>query len=339
MHSTAPSLSALTDLLDAVFRAHRCSPEVAGILAANCAAAERDGSKSHGIFRMPGYVSTLESGWVDGCAEPVVHDAAPGVVRVDARNGFAQVALAAARDLLLAKARSQGIALLAIRESHHLAALYPDIEPFAERGLVALSVVNSIPVVAPPGASRPVYGTNPVAFAVPRAGSPPLIFDMATSTMAHGDVQVAAREGRTLAVGQGIDRAGQPTTDPQAILDGGALSTFGGHKGASIAMMVELLCAALVGASFSHEVDSSAYPGARTPRTGQTVVVIDPAAGAAGLAPFAARVDDLVEALRRAGQSRLPGERRLAARARAAEAGIPVTPEAWAALEALPPAA
>ena len=85
-------------------------------------------------------------------------------------TSFAQVALADARDLLLTKARSQGIALLAIRESHHLAALYPDVEWFAERGVVALSVVNSIPVVAPPGASRPVYGTNPVALQHPGPG-------------------------------------------------------------------------------------------------------------------------------------------------------------------------
>lgn len=325
----------LVALLARVFEAHGCSARVARILAENCASAERDAAESHGLFRILGYVSTLNSGWVDGRAEPVVEDAAPGFIRVDARNGFAQVALAEARPLLVAKARANGIAALAIRNSHHFAALSPDVEPFAAEGLVALSVVNSMAVVAPHGASKPVYGTNPIAFAAPRAGGPPLVFDQATSTMAHGDVKIAARDGKPVPEGVGVDRDGQPTTDPNAILDGGALLTFGGHKGASIAMMVEILCAALVGGQFSNEVDWTAHPGAQTPRTGQTLIVIDPSVGAGGLAPLAARVDELVASLQAAGQPRLPGERRLAARAKAAIDGVPVPVATLAELEAL----
>lgn len=167
----------LVGLLHAVFVKHGTSPQVAQILAHNCASAERDGAHSHGIFRMPGYISTLESGWVDGKATPVVTDVASGFVRVDAANGFAQPALAAARALLVDKARSAGIALLAIHNSHHFAALWPDVEPFAEQGLVALSVVNSMTCVVPHGADRPLFGTNPIAFAAPRADGAPIVFD------------------------------------------------------------------------------------------------------------------------------------------------------------------
>lgn len=328
------SMPELAALLDAALQAHGCSPRVAAVLAANMAAAERDGSRSHGVFRLQDYVSTLQSGYVDGRAVPAVQSAALGFLRVDARNGYAQVALADVRAELAARARRQGIAVLAIRNSHHLGALYLDVEGFAEEGLVALSVVNSMAVVAPPGAHRGVYGTNPLAFAAPLAGAAPLLFDQASSTMAHGDVRVAAREGRTLEDGAGIDRRGARTTDPHAILEGGALLTFGGHKGASIALMVELLCAALVGADFSFEVDWSAHPGARSPRTGQTVIVIDPSAGARSLPGFAARAAVLVDALHDAGQSRLPGERRLEARARAARDGLPIPVAQWAALQA-----
>jgi delta1-piperideine-2-carboxylate reductase len=167
--------------------------------------------------------------------------------------------------LLVEKARSAGIAVLAIRNSHHFAALWPDVEPFAYEGLVALSVVNSMTCVVPHGADRPLFGTNPIAFAAPRADGEPIVFDLATSAIAHGDVQIAARKGERLPPGMGVDGLGQPTQDPKAILEGGALLPFGGHKGSALSMMVELLAAALTGGNFSFEFDWKNHPGAKTP--------------------------------------------------------------------------
>lgn len=316
----AMTYPALVALLEAIFRAEGASGDVARILAENCAGCERDGCESHGVFRMEGYVASLRSGWVDGSAVPMVEDVAPSFVRVDARNGFAQPALAAGREFALAKARKTGAVVLAIRNSHHFSALWPDVEPFAEEGLVALSVVNSFAVSVPHGGRRPILGTNPLAFAAPVEGMPPLVFDMATSSMAHGDVMIAARKGEALAPGMGVDRTGAPTTDPAAILDGGALVPFGGHKGSLISMMVELLCAALTGGHFSTEFDWSSHPGAQTPHTGQLVLVIDPSFG--GTPAFPIRAADFVRSLRAAGVSRLPGERRHMRRALSAHEGI-----------------
>lgn len=313
---------------------HGYSPEAAKVLSWNCVTAHRDGSESHGLFRLKDYIATINSGYVNGDPKPTIEDVGPGFVRVDADNGFAQIALESARNLTIEKARQNGIAVLAIRNSHHTGALYIDVERFAEDGFVAMAVVNSIAVVAPPGGRRGVYGTNPIAFAAPRVSAPPLVFDQASSTMSHGDVQVAAREGRVLPDGTGIDRDGSSTGNPDAILDGGALSTFGGHKGASIALLVEILCAGLVGADFSFEVDRGKPQGATTARTGETIIVIDPRAGASDLPPLAARVDDLVEALFAAGQTRIPGDRRVAARN---EAGSDVVlhEAQWTALQEL----
>lgn len=98
--------------------------------------------------------------------------------------------------------------------------------PFAEEGLVALSVVNSMAVVVPPGGKTPVFGTNPMAFACPRAGQAPYVWDQASSALAHGDVQIAAREGHRLAPGTGVDAEGRPTDDPDAILNGGVGKTW-----------------------------------------------------------------------------------------------------------------
>jgi len=323
----------LVALLKQVFIRHGTSPEVAGVLADNCARAERDGAHSHGVFRIPGYVSTLNSGWVNGAAVPVVEDVASGFVRVDAGNGFAQPALAAARPLLVEKARSAGIAVLAIRNSHHFAALWPDVEPFAEEGLVALSVVNSMTCVVPHGADRPLFGTNPIAFAAPRADGSPIVFDLATSAIAHGDVQIAARKGERVPPGTGVDSLGQPTQDPKAILEGGALLPFGGHKGSALSMMVELLAAALTGGHFSFEFDWSNHPGAKTPWTGQLLIVIDPSKTAGQ--NFAERSQELVRQMHAAGLKRLPGDRRHRSRAKAAVEGITIESEELSRLRVL----
>ena len=323
----------LQALLQSILQHHGCSEAVAAVLAHNCASAQRDGAHSHGVFRIPGYVSTLASGWVDGKAQPVVSDVAAGYVRVDARGGFAQPALAAARSLLVDKARNAGIAVLAIHNSHHFAALWPDVEPFAEQGLVALSVVNSMTCVVPHGARQPLFGTNPIAFAAPCAGHDPIVFDMATSAMAHGDVQIAARAGQSLPEGMGVDAGGQPTSDPKAILEGGALLPFGGHKGSALSMMVELLAAALTGGHFSWEFDWSGHPGAKTPWTGQLLIVIDPSKAEGER--FALRSRELVRQMQAVGLSRMPGERRYREREVAGREGVALSEQEWAGLQAL----
>tara|TARA_R110000751_G_scaffold4347_5_gene21266 strand:- start:4646 stop:5692 length:1047 start_codon:yes stop_codon:yes gene_type:complete len=302
------SIDALTGLLARIFRRNGCSDRVADILAANCAGAEAAGSFSHGIFRIDGYVSTLRSGWVDGAAEPRVLVEAPAYLAVEAANGFAQPAFLAAREAFVERVRENGIAFLAIRDSHHFGALWPDVTPLAEEGLIAISLVNSFACSIPAGATKPLFGTNPFAFAAPIEGDAPLVFDFATTSMANGDVQIAAREGRQVPPGTGVDRNGAPTCDPAAILDGGSLVPFGGHKGSAISMMIELMVAGMTGGRFSFEVDWSGHPGAQTPRTGQIFIGIDPArSGGEG---FAARSAEFVRRLSEAGLAAYPGARR-----------------------------
>ena len=327
------TLVELSALLQRILERHGTSSDVAQVLADNCARAQRDGSYSHGVFRIPGYLASLASHWVDGQATPIVEDVASGFIRVDAANGFAQPALAAARSLLVEKARSAGIAVLAIRNSHHFAALWPDVEPFAEEGLVALSVVNSMTCVVPHGAQKPLFGTNPIAFAAPRAGGDPIVFDLATSAIAHGDVQIAARKGHSLPAGMGVDKLGEPTQNPKEILDGGALLPFGGHKGSALSMMVELLAAALTGGNFSFEFDWKKHPGAQTPWTGQLLIVIDPTKS--GGSSFAQRSAELVRQMHAVGLERMPGDRRFKERAKSLVAGIPLAADELAKLRAL----
>lgn len=323
--TTRIAFAELTEILRKIFVKGGVSPANAAILAANCAGCERDGGLSHGVFRIPGYLASLKSGWVDGKALPVIERAGPSLLRVNAQNGFAQVAWAAALPQVLDMARGQGAAVVAIRDSHHFSALWPDIEPLAEAGFVALSMVTGLACVAPPGGRKPVFGTDPIAFATPVAGTHPMIFDFATSAMSNGDLRLAARAGHNVPLGTGIDRSGALSDDPKQILDGGALLPFGGHKGAAISLMVEILASALTGGQFSSEVDFSAHPGAETPRTGQVVIVIDPARG--NNAVFADRVRKLIDSVRDAGQARLPSDRRYRTRERSEREGISIAPE------------
>lgn len=324
---------ALEQLITRAFVANGMSYANAAVVAAVVAAAERDGGRSHGLLRMPGYVATLRSGWVDGKAKPIIRDAAPGVVSIDACNGFAQPALAAGRPLLISKARTAGIALMAIRNSHHFAALWPDVEGFAEEGLVALAFLHSRSRIVPTGGNRKLFGTNPMAFACPWDRGPPVVWDQASSVMANGDILIAAREGRPLPEGIGLDPDGKPTTDPNMVIKSNAQLPFGGHKGSMIALMVEILSAALTGARFGFEDGSAAFPGAQTSNAGQTIIVIDPKRSAGD--GFPQRAGQLFALLAENGEARLPGSRRYAARARSLAVGIEVADDMYQSLVAL----
>src|SRR5918998_5539471 len=224
--SQTVSVDELSDLVIRVFLRHGVSAENAGPIAETVVAAERDGTASHGLLRLPGYVTTLKSGWVDGRAVPTVIDATPGLVVTDARNGFAQPALRASAALLRDKAQRQGIAAAAIRDSHHFAALWPDVEPFAADGFIALAMVNGRARMVVWDGRQKVLGTSPMGFACPRSDKPPLVWDQASSIMAQGEVLLAAERGDTLPEGVGLDAEGRPATDPRAILDGGSLLPF-----------------------------------------------------------------------------------------------------------------
>ena len=156
-----------------------------------------------------------------------------------------------------------------------------------------------------------------------------------TSTSILTQYKAGARQmyGHTLPEGYGVNRNGEPTRDPAAILDGGALLPFGGYKGSALSMMVELLAAALTGGNFSFDFDWSQHPGAKTPWTGELLIVIDPSKGAGS--NFAQRTEKLVKEMHDAGQNRQPGDRRYRQRAESSRVGIAIDTSELAKLRAL----
>ena len=325
------TLADVEDLAARVLGAHGCDPANAQAVAANMTAAERDGAKSHGLFRLPAHVRHLDEGVANGRAAPVLSRPAPALVQVEGARAFAPVAHRAGLEALAETARAQGIAALAIRDVVHIAALWPECEALADEGLVAMAVTSSPAYVAPAGGTRPFFGTNPMAFAWPRAGHPPMVWDQAAAATARGEIMMAARAGEPVAESAGIDAAGNPTTDPAAILDGGAQLAFGGYKGAAIALMVDLLAGPLIDQVASHEAVPS-FAGGLVPG-GELILAIDPArlGGTSGLD----RAERLFAALTASGDSRLPGDRRHAARARGRAEGVAIPAALHAEITAL----
>lgn len=283
-------------------------------------ACEADGAKSHGLLRIPAFVHSLTIGWAIGSALPEIRRETESLIAIDAHRGFAQHALALAKEELIAKARRTGVAMLLTRNSHHFSALWPDVEPFAEAGLVALTCVNSKKRMAAWGGGKAVLGTSAMAFASPRQGHLPLVWDQSSSIMSQGDLLLASQEGRSVPEGVGCDARGQPSTSPKDILNGGALSPFGGHKGASLAVMVEILSAALSGGPFGFE-DNSPTGAATTSLGGQFLLLIDPRVS---VDDFYTRIEGLIAAIIEAGAEKLPGDRRYAIRAQSRTAGVQV---------------
>ena len=254
---------------------HGANEENADTVAHTVANAERDGSISHGLFRIPGYIKALKSKKVDGSAKPTIKEVTPIIFRCDANNGFAPLAHKDSLKLVINAAKKFGMAGVAIQRCHHFAALWPEVEEISNNGLVGLTSVSYTPSVAPAGGNTALFGTNPMAFAWPRPGKNPIVFDMATASMAKGELQIAARDGHSVPLGTGLSPSGELTTDALEI-DKGVLLPFGGHKGSVIALMIELLSGPLVGETFSYETKERDNGDGGPAQGGQFILAISP---------------------------------------------------------------
>ena len=308
MKTLSLTLDEIFELAKKTLLANGCDEETATILANLIMRAERDGSLSHGLFRLPAYVSGLKSGKINGKARPEVKKISPSVIKVLGNNCLAPMVLNKGLPELIKTAKENGVAVLAINNSHHMAAMWPETEAVAEEGLVAFACTSYKPAVAPAGAIKPLFGTNPISFAWPRPGKTPVVFDMATASMAMGEVQVAKREGHKVPLGTGLTRDGKDTTDPGEIADGGVLLPFGGYKGSGIAMMVELLAGAVVGDNFSFETATKDNNDGGPPSGGEFILAISPEKISGS--GWDNHADEFFNKMKSFEGVRLPGERR-----------------------------
>jgi (2R)-3-sulfolactate dehydrogenase (NADP+) len=324
----------LTTLASAALAASGASESMARIAAKYLVAADAQGLATHGVARVPTYCAHLKSGRAKGIAVPRVVRESGAACLIDADTGLGFEPCELALTQAAQRAQSYGIGFAGVTNGHHCGALGPLIEPVAAQGLVALAFSTAPAAISPWGGKRPIFGTNPVAAVFPRRTASPLVVDLSLTQVTRGQIMLLQSEGKAIPEGWGMDKDGDPTTDANAILNGGSLHAVGGLKGTMLALAVELICCALTGAVLSHQLESLHLAEGTPLRLGQAFIVIAPAS-LAGNDIYNERVEALVEAMLREEGVRLPGERRHKLAQAAAREGISIGDTLLAQLRAL----
>ncbi|MHA7209397.1 Ldh family oxidoreductase [Arthrobacter sp. MDT1-65] len=320
----------LQEQIVAVLRAWGMPGEPAAATAAVMVETDLSGVDSHGVSMLMMYEKLRSEDRLKLDAVPRVVRDAPAFAVVDAGAGLGHPAGLHALELAIGKAAACGIGAVAVGNSHHLGALGHYVRSAAQRGLVAvMTTTTRTPVVAALGGTTPILGTNPIAFAAPRAGGGELVVDMSTSVVAMNKVKAYALGGRDLPVGWVNDRQGDPVTDAALAYSllttqaatlsplGGSSPETGGHKGFGLSLMVNVLSAAFSGGALPFDASGS-------DNLGHFVLVIDPAR-VAEAGETARYVDDLVRLLvRDEPDVILPGGPEALARAARSRDGIPI---------------
>ena len=327
------SLAEIDDIAFRALVAAGTSEDNARPLAAATAATEADGVASHGLAYIPIYCEHVQCGKVDGTAVPKLEQPRPAMLVADAATGFAHPAIDMGFERLVPLAREQGIAALAVRNSYNCGVLGYHTGRLARAGLVGIGFTNAPASIAPSGGSVPVVGTNPFSIATPgEDGEPSIHIDQSASAIARSEVMKHAREGKPIPVGWALDSEGNPTTDPAVGLKG-SMAPSGGYKGVGVALLVEIMAAAMSGATLGIHASPFSGTSGGPPKTGQFFLAIDPAASAGD--GFASRMTDLVETIRSQENAHLPGDGRRNKRADADRNGVPVSTATLARIEAV----
>lgn len=275
------STIAAGDLRDFVSRAlkSRGVPEGdAAKVAALMVEADIYGYGTHGVFRLRQYLARLEGGGCNPVANVTIAHETVSTALIDGDNGLGHLAMAAARDLAMDKARTTGIGWVGVRRGNHAGPLALYVRPQAEAGLLGMAAaVGSANHVPPYGGSDLLLGTNPIAFSAPSTGADPFVFDMATTVAAMGKIKTLLQQGQPMPEGWMVGRDGKPLTDP-ARKSEGFLLPIGGAKGFGLSVAIGLLAGVLNGAAFgSNVVDFTSDTTSET-NTGQFVMALDPSA-------------------------------------------------------------
>ena len=324
-------IDAALELVQNAFVASGLNEESAQSVARALVMAEAEGQVGHGFSRVGDYIAQMKSGKINANAVPSVTSQSPSYLHVSADNGFAYPALDLAIDQAVEMAATTGCVAIAVSQSNHCGTLASHVEKLAMQGLIGIMVANTPAAIAPWGGNRPLYGTNPIAFAAPRAGEDPLVIDLSLSVVARGKVMNAKKTGQSIPAGWALDKDGQSTTDPNAALDGGTMVPIGEAKGTALALMVEILAASLTGANTSADMPSFFAPSGPSANAGQFLIVIKPN----DISGFTSRIGALLNDIADTPGARLPGTRRIEARNQARVEGLNVASQYITDIQAL----
>jgi L-2-hydroxycarboxylate dehydrogenase (NAD+) len=246
----------LFEFSERVFRHFGVPDEDARIAATVLQAADLRGIDSHGVARLHTYFDMLQLGRIDPKANVTIVRESPSTATVDGGNGLGLVVGPKANAIAMEKALAAGSGWVSVRNTNHYGIAGYYVLESLKHDLIGWAMTNTTKLVAPLWGAERMLGTNPIAIAFPGLEEPPIVIDMATTAAAYGKIEIARRAKKPIPTGWAIDRTGATTTDPNAMIDGGAMLPLGsdrdrgGHKGYALAVMVDVLSAVLSGANW-----------------------------------------------------------------------------------------
>ncbi len=329
--SPAVAVDALRDFVAHALTTCGVPEPDAGKVAGLMVDADIYGYDTHGVFRLRQYLARLRDGGCNPTARVSIAHETVATAVIDGDNGLGHLAMAAARDLAIKKARTAGIGWVGVRRGNHAGPLALYVRPQAEAGLLGMAAaVGSANHVPPYGGMDLLIGTNPIAFSAPATGPDPFVFDMATTVAAMGKIKTLLQQGKDMPEGWMVGRDGTPLTDPAKSSDG-FLLPIGGPKGFGLSVAIGLMAGVLNGAAFGSKVVDFTKDTTSPTNTGQFVVALDPAAFGIGdgFAEEAARVFSEMRAsapLPGHDRVRLPGDGKSAAAEARRENGLTLNP-------------
>jgi LDH2 family malate/lactate/ureidoglycolate dehydrogenase len=252
MNAVGPiSLAELTELVEAILEAAGACPADAQVVADQLVDSESRESSAQGLIRLSSYVGWMRAGKIVSPTRVKVEREFGATMVLDANHGWGQTTALQAIELCTERAEATGICLAVVRNMGHIGRLGYYVEAAARRGMIGFIASSGNPAsgwVAPWGGTRPLFGTNPIAFGFPRKDGPPVVVDISTTQGARGNVLMAEKMGQELPEGWAFDAAGHPTRDPAGALPPhGTLAPLGGHKGYALAVAIEIMCGVLGG--------------------------------------------------------------------------------------------
>lgn len=325
--------SKLREIVTRYALAMGASEAAAANLTESLVSSNMEGLDSHGVIRLPQYLKQMDQGFVKPAAVPTVVRRDRAVAVVDGGWAYGQVAGRVAARVAVDLAREHGIGAAGLFRVHHVGRLKDYVQIIGRENMIGLAFVNAGPkggLVTPFRGSLRRFGTNPLAYSVPRPSGDPLVADFATSVTAEGKVRVALNSHKRLADGTIIDAAGNPSNDPAQLYAGGALLPFAQHKGYCLSLFIDIVGGLLCGAG-------AASLSEEAPGNGMLLIALDVSTmrdDEAFMADVEALLGIVKETPAAAGQEPvlLPGEPEVLARAQRSTLGVPIDETTWSLL-------
>ena len=236
-----------------IFKKHKLSSKHAKICADALINAELVGAPSHGLSRLKMYCDRINKKVINPNPKIKIKKISQSITQIDANNSIGFVAADIGIKKAISNAKKTGIGFVGIKNSGHYGLSGYYAEQAVKKNLIAMCFTNAPPAIAPHGAKKSLFGTNPICFGTPTASKIPFILDTSVSVINRGKIRVAARSGKKIPDGVALDKFGKPTTDAKKALQGVQLP-IAGFRGSGLAWMVDILSGVLTGGNHAGRV-------------------------------------------------------------------------------------